>query len=117
MVVWPRFSSISRRSLTAKSWSKVAEVEQASHEAIFDLVQSRYIQLIFHINQAFSVGRFPLAADRDGTPQHREFVRAWREAKLLELAAIAQGDVELGTMAARHIRNIWHRRFWSKKPS
>lgn len=99
------------------TFHEVAEVEQASHEAIFELVQSRYIQLIFHINQAFSVGRFPLAADRDGTPQHREFVRAWREAKLLELAAIAQGDVELGTMAARNIRNIWHRRFWSKKPS
>ena len=65
---------------------------------------------------ASSVGRFPLAADRDGTPQHREFVRAWREAKLLELAAIEQGDVELGMMAARNGRNIWHRRFWSKKP-
>lgn len=98
------------------TFHEVAEVEQASHEAIFDLVQSRYIQLIFHINQAFSVGRFPLAAARDGTPQHREFVRAWREAKLLELGAIAGGDVELAVLAARNIRNIWHRRFWSKKP-
>jgi DNA-binding IscR family transcriptional regulator len=99
------------------TFHEVAEVEQASREAIFQLVKSRYIQLIFHINGAFSVGRFPLAATRDGTPKHREFVRAWREAKLLELSAIADGDVELGMMAARHIRNLWHKRFWAKKPT
>lgn len=92
----------------------VVEVEQESREAIFNLVKSRYIQLIFHINASFSVGRFPLAATRDGTPKHREFVDEWREAKLLELSAIANGDPELGMMAARHIRNIWHSRFWSK---
>jgi DNA-binding FadR family transcriptional regulator len=96
------------------TFHEVVEVEQASREAIFDLVKSRYIQLIFHINISFSVGRFPLAATRDGTAKHREFVTAWREAKLLELGAIADGDVELGMMAARHIRNIWHSRFWSK---
>jgi len=98
------------------TFHEVAEVEQAAQEAIFDLVKSRYIQLIFHINVAFSVGRFPLAATRDGTPKHREFVRAWREAKLMELGAIADGDVELGIMSARHMRNIWHRRFWAKNP-
>jgi len=74
------------------TFHEVAEVERASHEAIFDLVQGRYIQLIFHINQAFSVGRFPLAADRDGTPQHREFVPLAR-GRSFGLAAIAQGDV------------------------
>jgi GntR family transcriptional regulator, transcriptional repressor for pyruvate dehydrogenase complex len=98
------------------TFHQVVEVESASREAIFELVQSRYIQLIFHINQAFSVGRFPAAADRDGTPQHRQFVSDWREAKLLELRSIALGDVELAMMAARNIRNIWHRRFWSKQP-
>jgi DNA-binding FadR family transcriptional regulator len=96
------------------TFHEVVEVEQASREAIFNLVKSRYIQLIFHINASFSVGRFPLAATRDGTPKHKEFVDAWREAKLLELSAIANGDPELGMMAARHIRNIWHSRFWSK---
>ena len=96
------------------TFHEVLEVEQASREAIFDLVKSRYIQLIFHINASFSAGRFPLAATRDGTPQHREFVNAWREAKLLELSAIANSDVELGMMAARHIRNVWHSRVWSK---
>jgi hypothetical protein len=37
--------------------------------------------------------------------------------ELLELNAIAQGDVELSVLAARHARSIWHRRVWSKKPS
>jgi DNA-binding GntR family transcriptional regulator len=92
----------------------VVEVEQTTREAIFDLVKSRYIQMIFHINEAFSVGRFPLADKRDGTAQHHQFVRAWREAKLLELQAIEQGDGDLGAFAARKTRNIWHERFWSK---
>ena len=97
------------------SFHQVAEVEQATREAIFNLVKSRYIQLIFHINEAFAAGRFPLAALRDGTVQHREFVHAWREAKLSEINAIAEGDSVLGVLAARHARNIWHRRVWSKK--
>jgi len=42
---------------------------------------------------------------------HR-FLRDWRNAKLLELAAIADGDQELGGIAARHIRNGWQRRVW-----
>lgn len=95
---------------------EILEVEVTSREAIFDLVKGRYIQLIFHINAAFSEGRFLPPEALDGTPAHREFVRAWREAKLLELGAIAEGDVELGMMAARRIRNIWYRRYWSKKP-
>jgi GntR family transcriptional regulator, transcriptional repressor for pyruvate dehydrogenase complex len=98
------------------TFHQIVEVEWASREAIFELVESRYIQLIFHINQAFSVGRFPAAADRDGTPQHRQFVSDWRQAKLLELRSLAEGDAELAMMAARNIRNIWHRRFWSKQP-
>jgi DNA-binding FadR family transcriptional regulator len=99
------------------TFHEVVQVEAAIREAIFDLLKSRYIQLIFHINEAFAPGRFPIAAAKDGTPKHREFVHAWREAKLIELSAIADGDVELAALAARHTRNIWHRRFWSKKPS
>jgi DNA-binding IscR family transcriptional regulator len=98
------------------TFHEVVGVEQACREAIFNLIKSRYIQLIFHINEAFSVGRFPLAAARDNTPQHREFVQQWRTAKLLELGAIADSDPELGMSAARNARNIWYRRFWSKKP-
>ena len=97
------------------TFHQVVEVETASREAIFELIKSSYIQLIFHINMAFSEGRFPLASTLDGTPEHRDFVRAWRQAKLMELDAIADGDVELGMMAARHIRNIWHQRFWAKQ--
>jgi hypothetical protein len=40
-------------------------------------------------------------------------VRAWRSAKLLELESIADGDPELAMMAARHGRNLWHRRIWN----
>jgi hypothetical protein len=34
----------------------------------------------------------------------------------LELRSLAEGNAELAMMAARNIRNIWHRRFWSKQP-
>lgn len=97
------------------TFHQVAEVEQAIQEAIFKLAKSSYIQLIFHINHAFSIGRFPLAATRDSTAQHREFVQAWREAKLVELRAIGERDVELAMIAARHTRTLWHGRFWAKK--
>ncbi len=96
---------------------RISRAEEASHTAIFDLVNSRYTQLIFQFNQAFSQGRFPLAAARDGTAEHREFVQTWRESKLLELRGIAESDVELAVMAARHTRSLFHRRFWSTKPA
>jgi len=92
------------------TFEAVVALEKEIREAIFELVKSRYIQLIFHINVAFSRDRFS-AADIRGAMEHREFVRAWREAKLLELSAIDKGDVELGMMAARHSRNVWSRGF------
>ncbi len=99
------------------NFHRIAQAEEASHSAIFDLVSSRYTQLIFQINRAFSQGCFPLAAARDGTAEHREFVQTWRESKLLELRGIAESDVELAVMAARHTRSLFHRRFWSTKPA
>jgi hypothetical protein len=36
--------------------------------------------------------------------------------KVLEFESIASGDPELATMAARHGRNIWHRRVWNHDP-
>jgi len=93
------------------TFPEVVALEKEIREAIFELIKSRYIQLIFHINVAFSRDRFSTADIRDGSVEHREFVRAWREAKLLELSSIAKGDVELGIMAARHSRNVWARGF------
>jgi DNA-binding FadR family transcriptional regulator len=97
------------------SFGAVADADEACRTAIFELVKARYIELIFHINTAFAQRHFtasPSAAD-DGTAQ-REFVHAWKSAKLLELGAIADGDPELGAMAARHTRNLWHERVWRR---
>lgn len=89
----------------------VAELEQDFRTALFNLIGSRYIELIFQINLAFAHRRFPTSAsERNGTPEHVAFLRDWRNAKLMELAAIADGDQELGAIAARHLRNVWQRR-------
>lgn len=93
----------------------VLRVEQKIRTAMFDLVNSRYIELMFQINMAFARRRFPtIPAERDNTPEHREFVVAWRNAKLLEFDAIADGDQNLAALAARHSRNLWHRRIYGE---
>ncbi|CAN7410868.1 GntR family transcriptional regulator [Phenylobacterium sp. LjRoot219] len=91
----------------------ILELEQASRAAIFDLVKARYIELIFQINMAFAQQRMPPTSSAD-TEAHHQFVQAWRDAKLMELAAIADGDPEMGMLAARHIRNLWHQRIWRR---
>jgi GntR family transcriptional repressor for pyruvate dehydrogenase complex len=95
------------------TFSEVRALEQESRTAIFNLVKSRYIELIFDINTEFARKRMAPHSDLDNSAIQREFVHAWRDAKLLELSAIADGDVQLGIMAARHIRNIWHQRVWT----
>jgi GntR family transcriptional repressor for pyruvate dehydrogenase complex len=96
------------------SFAEVRTLEQESRSAIFELVKSRYIELIFDINMAFARRRFPPPSDMDDSADHPKFVRAWRNAKLMELSAIADGDVELGVMAAHLIRKIWHERVWTR---
>lgn len=96
------------------SYEQVLALELGSREAIFTLINSRYIQLIFHINMAFAQRGLPEAVERSDTGRHREFVLAWRNAKLMELAAIADGDQELATIAARHMRNLWHKRMMDR---
>ena len=91
---------------------QILQLEQESRAEIFALTKSRYIELIFQINIAFARDRFPGTAAPDDSEAHRKFVDAWRKAKLMELDAIADGDPELGMMAARHIRNLWHQRIW-----
>ena len=95
------------------SYAEVSTLERESRSAIFDLTKARYIELIFDINIAFANRRFPPPINIDGSAVHRKFVRAWRDAKLMELSAIAEGDSELGVMAAQHIRSIWHKRVWT----
>jgi DNA-binding GntR family transcriptional regulator len=93
-------------------FDEILDLERENRAAIFELTNCRYIELIFTINAAFANRRFSARAVPDDSDVHRDFVRAWRDAKLLELNAISEGDPELGVMAARHIRHIWHKRVW-----
>jgi DNA-binding GntR family transcriptional regulator len=94
------------------SFRKIIELEAASRDAIFELSKTRYIELIFQINSTFASRHLTPASDADHTDEHRRFVHAWRNAKLMELEAIADGDPVMGMLAARHIRNLWHERIW-----
>jgi GntR family transcriptional repressor for pyruvate dehydrogenase complex len=97
------------------TFDEVLKFEQESRTAIFKLIKSRYIELIFQINAAFAQGHFPSRpSDRDDTPEHQEFVLAWRSAKLLEFDAIANGDEELSVVAARRSRALWYQRLWGR---
>src|SRR5260370_9564489 len=58
------------------SFQDVLIIEQESRKAIFDLIHSPYIELIFQINIAFAQRRFSPAVAKDQTEAHREFVRA-----------------------------------------
>lgn len=95
------------------SFHDVLRVENASRTAIFELASSPYIELIFQINIAFSRGQFASPSERDDTPAHREFVRSWRNAKILTLESVADGNPELAMIAARYERRLWHRRIWN----
>jgi GntR family transcriptional repressor for pyruvate dehydrogenase complex len=95
------------------SFNDILLIEQESRQAIFELVNTPYIELIFHINTTFAQRRFAPNAERDNTEAHREFVRAWRSTKILEFESIAEGDPELAMMAARRARRVWHRRIWN----
>ena len=97
------------------AFADVRKVEQLCQDEIFKLARSAYVRLIFDINVAFSKRKFASPGDDDSSAAHREFVRAWRDARLLELGAIAEGDIELAAMASRYSRKIWHRRVWSRR--
>jgi GntR family transcriptional repressor for pyruvate dehydrogenase complex len=82
----------------------VVQLEERMRDATFELIESPYMQLLFRINATFRRNRFappPLDLKRPG------FVERWREAKLMELGAIAEGDVQLAIMAARYMPTVW----------
>jgi DNA-binding FadR family transcriptional regulator len=95
------------------SFYEVLHVDEAARKAMFQLISSPYIELIFQINTAFSRRHFTSPSKRDHTQAHKEFVPAWQNAKILELETIADGNVELAVIAARYERSIWHRRIWN----
>jgi GntR family transcriptional regulator, transcriptional repressor for pyruvate dehydrogenase complex len=102
----PRFQAITEKA----SFTMIRDLELAAQSAIFDLANAAYIKLIFDINSAFSRNRFPAPVHDDDTPEHREFVPKWREAKLMELNAVSSGDRELAAMAAQYSRRLWYNR-------
>jgi DNA-binding GntR family transcriptional regulator len=96
--------------LKAKApFDDVLALEQESRAAIFALTNARYIELIFQINAAFAQKRFAASATFDDAEAHRNFFEPWRKAKALEFQAIADGDPELGVLAARRSRELWQR--------
>jgi len=73
------------------------------------------VNSIFRINANFARRHFPDPPSiRDGTPEHAEFVVAWRKAKLIELDAIADGDQDLAQLAARRTRGLLQCRLWPR---
>jgi GntR family transcriptional regulator, transcriptional repressor for pyruvate dehydrogenase complex len=93
----------------------VLALEQESRQAIFSLTGSGYIELIFQINMVHAQNNFGQRRQSDDSHAHRDFVHAWRNAKMLELAAITDGDEQLAMMAARHFRNVWDGRIWDQR--
>jgi DNA-binding FadR family transcriptional regulator len=97
------------------AYLEIADIEKETRDAIFALIKGRYIELIFHINIAFARRQFPFTSSAlEDAAAHRDFVETWRDAKLLELTAIMDGDPELAMMAARHSRNLWQKRVWER---
>lgn len=96
------------------SFRQVRDVELEAQDAIFNLTNSKYVKLIFDINVEFSRRRFHEPMESDESPEHLAFVPEWREAKLMELNAILEGDRDLAVMAARYSRKIWHKRVYSR---
>lgn len=102
------------QTLTAAAgFSEVLALEHKISRHVFGLIDSPYVELIFNINEAFARRQIAdLPANRDGTPEHACFVQAWCKAKMMELEAIAGGDVELALLAARRCRRLIHHRVW-----
>lgn len=97
------------------TFAQVRVLELEIQRKILKLANSRYIELIFDINIAFTTRLMLVDTEEPDDPEHLEFVRAWREAKILELNAIAEGDQELAVLAAKHVRKVWHKRVWAHR--
>ncbi len=88
-------------------FGKVRELDLMIQNEIFSLARSPYIKLIFDVNVTFSRRHFGMPAENDSGPAHAAFVNAWREAKLMEMNAMASGNENLAGVAAQHSRKVW----------
>ncbi|MEY4721410.1 MAG: hypothetical protein RIQ46_1135 [Pseudomonadota bacterium] len=93
----------------------VMELEQAIRNAIFEMTDSAYIEMIFQINYAFAERVSP-SEEIDASQCAPGFPEIWRQGKLMELGAIRDRDEKLAVMAAHHSRNRWHEHFWGRSP-
>jgi GntR family transcriptional regulator, transcriptional repressor for pyruvate dehydrogenase complex len=90
------------------SYRDLIKLEQGIRSALFELIDSPYMKLIFQVNIEFARRQFEGPGQMLDQPGgDAAFVAAWRSAKLLELEAIALGDRELGTLAAERTRRVW----------
>lgn len=108
-------SNLRRRVMRLRSDAslvQILEVERASRSEIFALTNARYIELIFRVNIAFAMSRFPVGSGSGDPNIDAAFLKAWRKGKVMELEAIGEGDADLAVIAARHVRNLWHGRIW-----
>ncbi len=99
---------------THASLDDVLQLDLVVRSAFLDLIDSRYIEFLFQMNVIFASRKFVVhSAQGDDSPEHYEFVQAWRQAKIMEFSAVEDGDKALALLAARHSRNLWYRR-WQK---
>jgi DNA-binding GntR family transcriptional regulator len=108
-----RFRNKVTRLPDSTGFSELLELEQKIRAAVFKLINSPYIELIFRINANFARRHFSnVPSARDNTPEHLAFVASWRKTKLKELDAISDGDQEVATLLAQRTRDLLHRRVW-----
>jgi len=89
------------------------EIEKETRNGLFKLIDSPYIELIFQINRIFSEKNItPNPAISDDSAEHRQYVKSWCAAKLIELEAIESGDTNVVKLAARYTRDLLHKRLW-----
>ena len=123
-----RFRGKIRNIPDTAGFSAVLALDQQIRAEIFAMIKSPYVELIFNVNGDFARRRTVHPPSmRDGTPEHLAFVKAWRKAKMMELDAISDGDVEVAVLAAGRARDLIFRRVWvldarkdvgaSRKPS
>ncbi len=85
---------------------EISRLERMMRSAVFELIDGAYIELIFHINAAFARQRATGWGTLD-LESHRVFVHKWKQAKLMELEAIAEGNILQAVAAGLHDRTIW----------
>jgi DNA-binding FadR family transcriptional regulator len=97
------------------SFNEILSFEYFFRDAIFGLINSPYIKLIFDINVTFGLGYFDKDMEGADHPEDMRFISLWRHSVSLELATILDGDAELASIAARRARNIWNERVAKKR--